>query len=118
MKSLILSLLLVPALAMAADDTKPKRPAKGTEKRPDPAEAFKKLDTNSDGNISLEEFKASPMGKKDATKAEEAYKKMDKDSDGKLTVEEFKAARSARKGGDKPDAPKPDKTKPAEPKKG
>jgi hypothetical protein len=114
MKSVILSLLLVPALAMAADDTKPKRPGKGTEKRPDPAEAFKKLDTNSDGNVSLEEFKAGPAGKRDAAKAEEVYKKMDKDSDGKLTVEEFKAARSARKGGDKPEAPK---TKPEEPKK-
>ncbi len=65
--------------------------APGKAKR-DPAEMFKKLDGNSDNSISLEEMKDSPMGKKDATKAEETFKKMDKDSDGKVTMEEWKAA--------------------------
>ncbi len=119
MKSILLSLLLVPALAMAADEAKPKRPGKGGgaggDKRPNPEEAFKKLDTNTDGTLSLDEFKASPRGKKDPAKAEEAFKKMDKDSDGKVTLDEFKA-RGPRKGGDKPDAPKPDAPKPDAPK--
>ena len=49
---------------------------------------FKKLDTNGDGKLSMDEFKA---GQKDATKAEAAFKKMDKDNDGFLTLEEYKA---------------------------
>lgn len=57
---------------------------------------FKKLDANSDGSVSLEEFKASPRGQKDPAKAEEAFKRMDKDSDGKLTLEEIKAGRPQR----------------------
>jgi hypothetical protein len=88
MKSILLSLLLVPALAIAADE-KPKKPApgKGGDR----------------------EFKAGPRGKKDPAKAEEAYKKMDKDSDGKLTLDEFKAGGRPRPGkpGDKPEPPKP-----------
>lgn len=106
MKTLMLSLLLVPVLAIAADDAKPKKPAKGD--RPNPEEAFKKLDANADGSVSLDEFKAGPRGKKDPAKAEEAYKKLDKDSDGKLTLDEFKT-RGGKKPGEepkKPDAPK------------
>jgi len=56
----------------------------------DPEEAFKKLDANSDGAITLEEFKAKGIGKKDPAKAEEIFKKKDKDGDGKLTLEEYK----------------------------
>jgi Ca2+-binding EF-hand superfamily protein len=57
----------------------------------DSAEAFKKLDTNGDGKISLDEFKAGPMGKKDPAKAEEMFKKKDTDGDGFLSLEEFSA---------------------------
>ena len=89
MKSILLSLLLVPALAMAADEAKPGKGGKGG-KRPDPEVAFKKLDTSADGKLSLDEFKAGPMGKKDPAKAEELFKKLDKDADGSLTLEEFK----------------------------
>lgn len=64
--------------------------------RPNPEEAFKKMDANSDSSVSLEEFKASPRGQRDAAKAEEAFKKMDKDSDGKVTLEEFKTGRPQR----------------------
>jgi hypothetical protein len=67
----------------AAEAGKPKR---------DPGEAFKKLDTNNDGKVSLEEFKAGPAGKKDATKAEEVFGKKDKDGDKSLSLEEFSAA--------------------------
>jgi Ca2+-binding EF-hand superfamily protein len=78
----------------AAGDAKPAAPAAGDAAKPkrDPAEVFKKLDTNGDGKVSLEEFKAGPAGKKDPAKAEEIFKKKDKDNDGSLTLEEFSAA--------------------------
>lgn len=112
MKSILLSLLAVPFLAVAvqAQDAKPEKPNKP---KMDPAEVFKKMDSNADGSVSLEEFKASPRWKKDAAKADEAYKKRDKDSDGKLTLEEFSAKpeRPAKPGKPAKDAA------PAEPKK-
>lgn len=52
----------------------------------DPEAAFKKLDTNSDGKVSKDEFKAKA---KDAEKADKAFAKMDKNSDGFLSLEEF-----------------------------
>ncbi|MEI6607811.1 MAG: EF-hand domain-containing protein, partial [Verrucomicrobiota bacterium] len=47
------------------------------------------LDTNADGLLSLEEFKAGPAGQKSTTKAEEYFKLLDKNSDGNVTLEEF-----------------------------
>jgi Ca2+-binding EF-hand superfamily protein len=97
--SVLAALALGTTLSFAADEKKPTEPAKtgeaakGEKKegKKDPAEAFKKLDTNNDGKISLEEFKASPAGQKDATKAEEIFGKKDKDSDKNLSLEEFSA---------------------------
>lgn len=63
------------APVMAAD-----KPKKG------PEEAFKKMDTNSDGKVSKDEFKAKA---KDAAKADAAFAKKDKNSDGFLSLEEF-----------------------------
>ena len=63
----------------------------GKHPQTSPEEIFKKLDTSGDGFLSLDEFKAGPMGKKDPAKAEEIYKKMDTKADGKVTLEEFKA---------------------------
>ena len=89
-------------------------------------ERFKKLDTNGDGFISLDELKASGPGAKDPSKAEAILKAKDKDGDGKLSPEEF-AAGGGKKGGDAPaakaadaagkpgDAKKPEAVKPGSP---
>jgi len=86
------ALAIATSFALAEDATPPaKAPGAGEHKHMTPEEIFKKLDANGDGTVSLDEYKAGPMGKKDPAKAEEKFKKMDTDSDGKLTLEEFKA---------------------------
>ncbi|MEX1047939.1 MAG: EF-hand domain-containing protein [Akkermansiaceae bacterium] len=79
-------------LAFAASITlaqnAPKGPKEG--KGIGPEKAFAKLDADSNGSLSVEEFKASPMAKKKPERAEQVFAKMDKDSSGTLTLEEFK----------------------------
>jgi len=65
----------------------------GQGQRPNPEEIFKKLDTNGDGALSQDEFKASKRAQQDPAKAEAAFKGMDKNGDGQVTLEEFKANR-------------------------
>lgn len=90
----ILATIAFGATAFAADE-KPAAgapdAAKGEKKKHNPEEIFGKLDANADKKVSLDEFKAGPMGKKDPAKAEEIFKKKDKDSDGSLSLEEFSA---------------------------
>ena len=86
----ILSVLAIASFVNAADEGAKKPKA-------DPAKAFAKLDANSDGAISKEEFLASPQAKKDAAKAEASFGKKDKDGDGKLTKEEFAAVNKKKK---------------------
>ncbi len=69
----------------------------GAKKKMDPEKAFAKMDANSDGSISKEEFMASPQAKKDAAKAEKGFGMKDKDSDGKISKEEFTAAPKKKK---------------------
>lgn len=85
----------------------PRGPGKG---RPTPEQTFKKLDTDHNKSISLAEFQASPMGQRDAAKAEEIFKKIDTDNDGEITIKEFMAHRPSRPGAGKPggDRPNPD----------
>lgn len=80
-----------PADGAAKTEAKPDA-AKGDKPKADPAERFKKLDTNADGKISAEEWKASPAYKKDSAKADELFSKRDKDGDKSLSLEEFSAA--------------------------
>lgn len=65
-----------------------KADAKAPKKSPE--ERFAKLDANSDGKLSLDEFIGKRKDDKKAM-AEKQFKKKDKDRDGFLSVEEFKA---------------------------
>ncbi len=96
------------SLSFAQD--KPAAPAETGKQRPSAEESFKKLDKDSDGKVTLDEFKAGPRAQKDPAKAEEYFKKMDKDGDSNLTLEEYKAGRMQRgpgKGGKRGDTPPP-----------
>ena len=104
MKTLLTLCALAVCSAMtlhAADEGKPKKPGEGKpgEGKPNPEEIFKKLDTNSDGSVSKEEFMAGPRAKEDPAKAETRFKALDKNNDGKLTLEEFKAGMGGGKKG-------------------
>ena len=100
--STIIAALTLGTIAYAADEPKPAAPAApaaeaGAKPHRTPEEAFKALDTDNSGDISLAEFKAGPRGQKDPAKAEEAYKKMNTSNDGKLTLEQFKAGHHEKK---------------------
>ena len=82
---------------------RPGKPGGPDGNRPKPEDVFKKLDANSDGAISLDEFKAGPRAQQDPAKAEEIFKKIDKDGNGSLSLDEFKAHRPPHgPGGGKP----------------
>lgn len=89
----ILSLLAIATFVNAADEKK----EEGKKPKMDPEKAFAKIDANSDGSISKEEYLATPQAKKDAAKAEESFGKRDKDKDGKLSKEEFTAMGKKKK---------------------
>jgi Ca2+-binding EF-hand superfamily protein len=63
---------------------------------PDPAKMFAKKDANSDGSLSLDEFKAG-MKDKALENADKRFKKIDSNSDGKVSLDEFKAGMPAKK---------------------
>ena len=82
-------LALSTAFATAADEAA--APAAGKKKNADPEMAYKKIDADSNGSVTLEEFKNSPRGKKDPSKAEQIFKRKDANGDGALSLDEFKA---------------------------
>ena len=67
------------------------------KKTPDPEKTFKKLDTDNNGSLSLEEYKTSPMGTKAGDKAEPKFKKLDADGNGSVNLDEFKAGSTGGK---------------------
>lgn len=97
--TMISMLALATSLSIAQEDQKgpQKKPGKG---HPKPEEIFKKLDADSSGSVSLEEFKNSPRAQQNPEKADEAFKKIDKDANNELSLEEFKSHRPPNKGGD------------------
>jgi Ca2+-binding EF-hand superfamily protein len=71
-------------------------------KTKNPEEVLAKYDTNKDGEVTLEEFKAAKHGKKTAESVEEEFKKLDRNGDGKLTKEDVaKGGKHAGKAGGK-----------------
>ena len=92
-------------VALADGDAKDKAQDKG-HRRGDAMERFQKADTNKDGKLSLDEFKA--MSKKSDADAEKAFKEADTDNDGFLTPAELKAYHQKKMG------LKAEKTKPAD----
>ena len=90
------ALAIAASLCFGQDGQAPKAPGSpdgSGKKHPKPEAVFKKLDSNGDSSLSLDEFKAGPRGQKDPTKAEEIFKKIDSDSNGSVSLEEFKAHR-------------------------
>jgi hypothetical protein len=60
------------------------------KKAADPQKIFTRKDANSDGSLSLEEYKTG-LKPEQADKADKRFKRIDTDGDGKLSFEEFKA---------------------------
>jgi Ca2+-binding EF-hand superfamily protein len=91
--TILAALALGTSFSFAADE----KPAAGGDKpKRDPEAMFKKLDKDNDGKISKEEFKESPMAKRDGAKPDEMFSKRDKDSDGFLSKEELFAPREKK----------------------
>jgi hypothetical protein len=59
-----------------------------------PEKMMDKLDTNHDGKISLEEWKNSPRGQRNPSRAEEKFNKLDTNHDGSITLDELKMRQS------------------------
>ncbi len=92
----VLALITAAALQARAED------AKKSDKPHPPHKTFEQLDANSDGKISLDEFKAG-ITLKDPAKAEEIFKKKDANADGSLSKDEMgKHGGPKKDGADKP----------------
>jgi len=66
------------------------------KKAPNPEKVFAKKDADSDGSLSLEEFKTG-LKDKALNSADKRFKKLDANGDGKVSLDEFKAGIPAKK---------------------
>jgi len=87
---------VVAVFAVAACCMTPALSAEGEKKAPNPEKVFAKKDANSDGSLSLEEFKTG-LKDKALNSADKRFKKLDANGDSKLSLEEFKAGIPAKK---------------------
>lgn len=95
---------LAAAVAILASSVVPASAADKAAKKRDPEQIFKKLDANSDGKVSKDEFNrlADRLAKKlDADKAKEMatklFEKLDADKDGSISAEEAKKLNEVRR---------------------
>ncbi|HEY2413639.1 MAG TPA: dockerin type I domain-containing protein [Pirellulaceae bacterium] len=70
---------------------------------PKPADVFAKLDTDSSGSLSLDEFSALPPPKDATATPADVFAKFDANSDGALSLDEFTALFAKPTGGDDSD---------------
>ena len=78
---------------------------KADAKKADPEKVFKRLDKDSNGHLTWEEFKTRPSKtektaeetKKQETRFKALFARMDKDKDQKVTLEEYKSPAPAKK---------------------
>jgi hypothetical protein len=134
-RTVLIGLLCAGTLGVGALQAQEADGAKGKPRRPPPhvsgsaTNRFATIDTNTNGVISLDEFKAMLAKREEVIKqrmgdtydaalaakkpsAEEVFKKLDTDGDGTLTKQEMDADRMPRgprpnrgEGGKKPEAP-------------
>jgi Ca2+-binding EF-hand superfamily protein len=67
-------------------------------KKHDPAKAFARMDANTDGKLTKEEFVAAFPKAKSKEAMEKKFAKMDANSDATVTLEEFTAAGAKHEG--------------------
>ena len=113
------TITILAALLVSASPAFAGNKSKKADRKHDPEAIFKKLDSNSDGNVTKEEFLASKRGKKDPAKATKRFEKVDANKDGKISKEESVAMARHKKKTESPvpaPAPtvKPEEKKPAE----
>lgn len=94
MRSWMLRMAAVVVAGLVAVGTVHAAEGKGKKKGASIEKMFKKKDANSDGKVTIEEFKAGLPAERSA-KADKHFARIDKNGDGGVTLEEFKAAREA-----------------------
>ncbi len=83
-----IQLIALLALSMPVFTLHAEPPKKGKKPPLSPEEHFKKLDTNHNGKLTLNEF---TFGTRNLEKDKAEFKSLDKDGDGLLSLEEFSA---------------------------